>query len=54
MANDDTTTSQGNEQKPAEPAEPAEPTNSGVNLPDPNPQKLDEAQKPGDLEKRRK
>ncbi len=33
---------------------PEDPTNSGTNLPDPNPQWLDEAQLPSDYEKRGK
>jgi hypothetical protein len=54
---DDTNNSQQQgqpqEQKPLEP-KPAETQNSGSNLPDPNPQRLDEAQRPNDFEKRSK
>ena len=46
MDNDQNNDSQQQEQQQQQPAK-----NSGTNLPDPNPQQLDRAQTPRDLEK---
>jgi len=54
MTDDTNNSQQQGQQQEQKPSEPAETQNSGSNLPDPNPQRLDEAQRPRDLEKRRK